>query len=164
MTCSTIVKILLQEDTHYVYPFHSQKLTYLNFLSLIVSSPPWNSLPTATVLAPSVNSFKIKLSNHDFSKFLIFQSAASWSMAFLIFNWLRYKCYFRFQMTVFNCSNACLLIAFNWFRFFIFIFTWDFNMLFVINCCIYICVIMNWNWFIFLLLWLNARTIFKLMS
>ena len=51
-----------------------------------------NSLPTATVLAPSVNSFKIKLSNHDFSKFLIFQSAASWSMAFLIFNWLRYKC------------------------------------------------------------------------
>ena len=41
-TCT--VKILLQGDTHYVYPFHSQKLTYLNSFSLIVSSPPPGTL------------------------------------------------------------------------------------------------------------------------
>ena len=45
-------------------PLSKTNLSKFSFAHRII--PPWNSLPTATVLAPSVNSFKIKLSNHDF--------------------------------------------------------------------------------------------------
>ena len=56
-------------------PLSKTNLSQFSFAHRIIL--PWNSLPTATVMASSVTSFKTKLLNHDLTKFLIFQSAAS---------------------------------------------------------------------------------------